>query len=212
MPAACGRSSWPRASRRGRLPRPWPIWPVGQVIAQTTRRVLQGEQVPATEKLVSLFEPHTAIIRKGKPGKPTEFGRVLWLDEVDGGIISRYTILEGNPAEDAQLPPSRTIISASSRVLPAYSLGIAGHSTANERYATTHGVKEVVLPKPGAKSAKRIAHERSAGSDGDGIGGQALKDDQRLETPPQAGPVPVSWHRRDGTLGWAGACSPTIYG
>ena len=58
---------------------------VGQVVTQTTRRVLQGEVVPASEKLVSLFEPHTAIIRKGKPGKPTEFGRVLWLDEVDGG-------------------------------------------------------------------------------------------------------------------------------
>ena len=53
---------------------------VEQVIEQTTRRVLQGEQVPAGDKVVSLFEPHTAIIRKGKPGKPTEFGRVVWLD------------------------------------------------------------------------------------------------------------------------------------
>jgi IS5 family transposase len=49
--------------------------------------------------VVSLFEPHTAIIRQGKPGKPTEFGRVLWLDEVEGSIISRYDVLEGNPAE-----------------------------------------------------------------------------------------------------------------
>ena len=70
---------------------------VEQVLTQTTRRVLQGEQVPASEKLVSLFEPDTAIIRKGKPGKPTEFGRVLWLDEVEGGIISRYAVLDGNP-------------------------------------------------------------------------------------------------------------------
>jgi transposase, IS5 family len=60
-----------------------------QVIQQTTRRVLQGESVPAGEKLVSLFEPHTAIIGKGKPGAPTEFGRCVWLDEVEGGIISR---------------------------------------------------------------------------------------------------------------------------
>ena len=62
---------------------------VEQVSTQTTRRVLQGEQVPAHEKIVSLFEPDTAIIRTGKPGKPTEFGRVLWLDEVEGGLISR---------------------------------------------------------------------------------------------------------------------------
>jgi transposase, IS5 family len=134
---------------------------VRQVVAQTTRRVLQGEVVPAPEKVVSLFEPHTAIIRKGKPGKPTEFGRVLWLDEVEGGIISRYALLEGSPAEDAQLPPSLAhhlrVFNRPPRVL-AGDRGV--HSTANERYASTHGVKQVVLPKPGTKSAKRITHEQ----------------------------------------------------
>ena len=63
--------------------------------------MLQGEKVPAPEKIVSLFEPHTAILRKGKPGKPVEFGRMLWLDEVEGGIITRYQILTGNPDEAA---------------------------------------------------------------------------------------------------------------
>jgi IS5 family transposase len=134
---------------------------VQQVIAQTTRRVMQGEAVPAPEKLVSLFEPHTAIIRKGKPGKPTEFGRVLWLDEVEGGIISRYAVLEGNPAEDAQLPPSLDHHLRVFKRPPRLLAGDRGvHSTANERYAATHGVKGVVLPKPGAKSAKRLAHEQ----------------------------------------------------
>lgn len=134
---------------------------VGQVISQTSRRVLQGEAVPAAEKVVSLFEPQTAIIRKGKPGKPTEFGRVLWLDEVDGGIISRYAVLDGNPAEDAQLPPSlehhRRLFKRPPRLLTG-DRGV--HSAANERYAATHGVKHVVLPKPGAKSGKRIAYEQ----------------------------------------------------
>ena len=60
------------------------------------------------QSFVSLFEPDTAIIRKGKPGKPTEFGRVLWLDEVEGGIISRYAVLDGNPDEKAQVPRSLT--------------------------------------------------------------------------------------------------------
>ena len=63
--------------------------------------MLQGEQVPASEKLVSLVEPHTAIIRKGKAGKPVEFGRVVWLGEVEGGIISEYQVLAGNPADVA---------------------------------------------------------------------------------------------------------------
>jgi IS5 family transposase len=134
---------------------------VRQVSAQTTHRGLQGEAVPATEKVVSLFEPPPAIIRKGKPGKPTEFGRVRWLEEVDGGIISRYAVLDGNPAEDAQLPPR---LAHQQRLFPRPPRLLAGdrgvHATANERYATTRGGHEVVLPKPGAKSATRITHEQ----------------------------------------------------
>lgn len=74
---------------------------VEQVIEQTVRRVFQGEAVPAAEKLVSLFEPHTDVIRRKKPGKETEFGHKVWLDEVDGGIVTRWQVLEGNPP-DAQ--------------------------------------------------------------------------------------------------------------
>jgi IS5 family transposase len=131
------------------------------MILQTTRRIMHGEAVPATEKLVSLCEPHTAIIRKGKPGRPTACGRVSWLDEVEGGLMSRYPVLEGHPAEEAQLPVS---LSPHRRVFhrpPQLLAGDRGvYTTANERYARRHGGKEVVVPKPGAKSAKRLAHER----------------------------------------------------
>jgi len=89
---------------------------VRQVIDQTTRRVLLSQSVPASEKLVSIFEPHTAIIRKGKLGKPTEFGRVVSLDEVEGGIISRYVVLAGNPDDATQLKPSLESISDGSAV------------------------------------------------------------------------------------------------
>ena len=74
---------------------------VCQVSSQTTRRGLQGAVVPAAEKVVRLVEPQTAIIRTGKPGRPTECGRVLWLDDVEGGLVSRDAVLEGTPAEDA---------------------------------------------------------------------------------------------------------------
>src|SRR4051794_37612051 len=97
-----------------------------QAIAQPTRRVLLGEAVPANEKIVSLFEPHTAIIRKGKPGRPTQFGRVLWLDEVEGGIITRYELLAGNPPEAEQLPPAPDLLRKASRHRPPVSAGVAG--------------------------------------------------------------------------------------
>ena len=73
---------------------------------QTRRRVLAGESVPADEKLVSISEPETAIIRKGKLGHAVEFGRVVWLAEVEGGIVSQYMVLPGNPFDAGQLVPT----------------------------------------------------------------------------------------------------------
>jgi transposase, IS5 family len=134
---------------------------VRQMIDQTTRRVLQGQQVPASEKLASIFEPHTAIIRKGKLGKPTEFGRVVWLDEVEGGIISRYAVLAGNPDDATQLAPS--LEQHIHRFGHAPSLLVADRKVVtpkNEQVARGHGVRRVVLPQAGRKTATRTAHER----------------------------------------------------
>jgi transposase, IS5 family len=134
---------------------------VEQVIQQTTRRVLQGEAVSAPEKIVSLFEPHTAILRKGKPGKPVEFGRMLWLDEVEGGIITRYQILVGNPDEAAQVVPSVDAHIARFGHPPDLVAGDRGlQSASNERDLALRQVAQIVLPKPGKKSAKSLAHER----------------------------------------------------
>ena len=134
---------------------------VEQVLEQTRRRVFQGETVPAPEKIVSLFEPHTAIIRKGKIANATEFGRVVWLDEVEGGIISRYDVLEGNPAEEQQVPRSLDHHLEVFEHPPELLSGDRGtYSPENERYAEKLKVKQVVLPKPGAKSAARVAHEK----------------------------------------------------
>ena len=60
---------------------------VGQVVRQTKARIFQG-QTPLPDKLVSLLEPHTEIIRKGKAGKPNEFGKLVQLQEADNQIIT----------------------------------------------------------------------------------------------------------------------------
>jgi transposase, IS5 family len=79
---------------------------VQQVMAQAERRVLQGETVPASAKLVSLFEPHTAIVRRGKAHLPAEFGRKIVLDEVEGGVITRYALMAGNPPDARNCRPA----------------------------------------------------------------------------------------------------------
>jgi IS5 family transposase len=135
---------------------------VQQVIDQSRRRVLEGQSVPAKEKLVSLFETHTAIIRRGKAKpKETEFGRKLWFAEVDGGLVTEWRILEGNPPDEPEVLPSvrhhRRLFHRAPREVTG---DRALHSPNNERQARRLGVKRVCLPKPGYKTAQRRRYER----------------------------------------------------
>ena len=131
------------------------------VISQSRRRVLEGEEVPATQKLVSVFEEHTAIIRRGKARNKTEFGRKVWLSEVEGGIVSGFRILEGNAGDEAQLRPAledhRRLFGKVPELVAADS---NVHSKGNEQIAKEMGVKKVCLPKAGKKSTERQEHER----------------------------------------------------
>lgn len=79
---------------------------IQQVMSQAQRRVLDGKKVPAKEKVVSLFEPHTRIIPRHKGGADVEFGRLVVFDEVEGGVVTRFAVLEDKTAEQGQLVPA----------------------------------------------------------------------------------------------------------
>ena len=78
---------------------------VEKVIAQTKERVWEGNR-HVVGKVLSLFEPHTQVIRKGKAHKPNEFGRLVRIDEVENGIVSGYQVLEGNSADTSSWLPA----------------------------------------------------------------------------------------------------------
>jgi len=132
------------------------------VIDQAYRRVVLGKKVPASEKLVSLFEPHTAIIRRGKPvPRDTEFGRKVWLDEVDGGLITDYRILVGNPPDAEQFKDSlRNHVTLFSHPPDLVSADRGVYSPDNEKAAREAGVKQICMPQPGQRTPERIEHEQ----------------------------------------------------
>lgn len=134
---------------------------VERVIRQAQRRVREGQVVPAVEKIVSLFEPHTQIIVRHKAGRPVEFGRKVFLDEVDGGIISRYEILKNLDADHEHVEASLTGHHERFGRAPELLAGDRGcYAPTNEQRAKAAGVKHVVLPKTGRLSPERRAHER----------------------------------------------------
>src|ERR1700730_705208 len=77
-----------------------------RVIDQTRRRVLDGEQVPNAEKIYSIFEPHTDLIKRGKVRTPVEFGHKVFLAESTIGLITQYDVLKGNPTDEVHVVPS----------------------------------------------------------------------------------------------------------
>ncbi len=132
---------------------------VEQVITQTQARVWGGDRhVP--EKILSLFEPHSEVIRKGKAHKPNEFGRLVRLDEVEHGIVSGYAVLDGNPADTNSFLPALDHHIASFGHAPDLATGDRGFfSAANERDAEARGVAKVALPARGPVSKTRAARQ-----------------------------------------------------
>lgn len=68
-----------------------------RVVDQTDRRVLQGEKVPAVEKVLSIFEPHTDLLVKGR--KDPTYGHKICLSTGASGLVLDCVILDGNPAD-----------------------------------------------------------------------------------------------------------------
>lgn len=134
---------------------------VEQVINQTFRRIVGQEKVPSSEKIVSIFENHSDIICRGKQNVLVEFGHKVWLDEVDGGIISNYRVLKGNPHDTQQLP--ETIdqhLKQFGHPPKQISADRGVFSSLNENYAKSQGIQQIILPKPGYKSKERQIQEK----------------------------------------------------
>jgi IS5 family transposase len=70
-----------------------------RVIDQARRRVLQGESVPNDEKLFSIFEAHTELLKRGKAGKEVEFGHMIQIQQVASKFITDYEVFRWRPAE-----------------------------------------------------------------------------------------------------------------
>ena len=77
---------------------------VERIINQAQRRVFDGEVVPASEKVYSLFEEHTELLIRGKAGKPVEFGHKVLLAQTGEKFISHYRVLEQREEDNTLLP------------------------------------------------------------------------------------------------------------
>jgi len=134
-----------------------------RVIDQTRRRVLEGEQVPSEQKVYSIFEPHTDLIKRGKVLKPVEFGHKVFLAESAQGLITDYRVLKGNPADSDHVEASLERHQQTFQHPPEWYASDRGfYSPENVQCCQQAEVREVCLPQRGGKkTAEQEALERS---------------------------------------------------
>jgi transposase, IS5 family len=133
---------------------------VQQVARQTRARVFDGN-TKFDEKLVSVFEPQTEIIRKGKASKPTEFGKLVKVQEAENQIITHFEVYDERPTDSALLVNAVEIHEKQTGSLPRIVAADAGfYSQANEKQLQEMGVKNVSVPNRNTRSEQRRSHQK----------------------------------------------------
>lgn len=118
---------------------------VSRVLVQTRARILQGD-THHPDKLLSLFEPHTEAIRKGKASKPTEFGKLVRIQEAESQFITDFEVCQNRVPDQTQWVPSLESHQKLFGSPPRMATADAGFaSAANRRAAEEMGVKKVAL-------------------------------------------------------------------
>ena len=133
---------------------------VQQVMLQAKERVFNGN-THVQGKLVSIFEPSTEVIRKGKASKPTEFGKMVKIQESENQIITDFQVYENRPSDSDLVIPA---LDSHLRMLGCAPRLIAGDaaffSAKNEAEAKAKGVKRVCIPSRSTKSVTRKQEQR----------------------------------------------------
>jgi IS5 family transposase len=133
---------------------------LGRVIAQTRARIFRND-THYSDKLFSLFEPHTEAIRKGKTSTPTEFGQLLKVQEAENQIVTDYQLYDERPEDRSLVVPTiEAHVRTFGRPPPLLAADRGFWSATNKRVAKQRGVKRVCIPALGKLKAEQLAEQR----------------------------------------------------
>jgi IS5 family transposase len=123
---------------------------VRQGIQQAHQRVLNGRPMPSAHTVLSLFEPHTRVVKRGKIAAAVEFGRQVVIDEVEGSVVTRFHVLPAVEHRMAVFGRPPWLVTGDRKL----------HTKVLEDQAHALGVTRVVIPRIGRLSATQRARER----------------------------------------------------
>jgi IS5 family transposase len=131
-------------------------------IHQARERTQHDRPVSAEEKVLSIFEPHTELLKRGKAGKEVEFGHMVELHQIENGLITNYRVHERRPYEPslvAQAIDEHTIIFGHAPKVLGADKGFHAPGVADAARAA--GVRTAAIPKKGQRTALEERREHS---------------------------------------------------
>jgi IS5 family transposase len=131
----------------------------GQVIRQTRARI-QGGNTRSDGKLVSIFEPWAQVLRRGKRHRPTEFGKLVKVQESEGGIVTDIGVADRAADAPLLVPGAERHRQLFGRAPDLVATDRGFYSTRGEQALRSLGVRHPVIPKPGHRSRERVAYEQ----------------------------------------------------
>ena len=133
---------------------------VRHVMRQTLERIYHGK-TRTQGKILSLFEPATEVIRKGKAGKPNEFGNMVKLQEAENQIVIDYEVYGRRPSDaDLLIPAIEAHQAKLGRPPRLVAADAAFYSAKNDAAAKAMGVKRVCIPNRSSKSRERKREQK----------------------------------------------------
>ena len=133
---------------------------VRKVVHQTKARVFGGD-THVESKILSVFENSTEVIRKGKASKPTEFGKMVKIQEAENQIVIDYEVYDEKPSDSDLLIPSIEAHQTRMGRTPDLAVADAGFYSANNvAKAEEMGVKRVSVPNRSTKSPVRRQYQK----------------------------------------------------
>jgi len=131
-------------------------------VYQARERVLHGNAVPNARKLFSIFEPHTELLIRGKAGKELEFGHMLEINQIEGGLITAYTTHAKRPTEPPLLERAVETHAKLFGHVPEICAGDKGfYAKQTVENVEKMGVEKVCVPKKGRRNEEEEKREKS---------------------------------------------------
>jgi hypothetical protein len=124
-----------------------------RVIDTATRRILNDETVPNSDKLFSVFEPHTQLYKRGKAGEPIQFGRQVLVFEDSAGFIVKSVVMKRDQCDSGvAIEATKSVQKLFENKVERLSFDRGFHSPENQKELSGI-IPHLCLPKPGAKQS-----------------------------------------------------------